>query len=70
MLHTMETVALGLVLGEVRQNFRSYIITYKPPVTFDLFHKDGYIMSYQGWGTKNKFYFSSCSQSLMANFIK
>jgi len=30
---------------------------------------DGYLMSYEGWGTKNKFYFSSCSLSLMKNFI-
>jgi len=26
---------------------------------------DGYIMSYKGWGTKNKFYFSRCSLDLM-----
>lgn len=30
---------------------------------------DGYIMSYEGWGTKNKFYFSPCSLSLMKGLI-
>lgn len=29
----------------------------------------GYLMSYEGWGTKNKFYFSPCSLNLMKNYI-
>jgi len=31
---------------------------------------DGYIMSYKGYGTKNKFYFSSCSANLMKKLIE
>lgn len=31
--------------------------------------EDGYIMSYKGWGTSNKFLFSPCSISLMKNYI-
>jgi hypothetical protein len=30
---------------------------------------EGYIMSYEGWGTKNKFTFSPCSINLMKNYI-
>ncbi|XP_035711468.1 venom metalloproteinase antarease-like TtrivMP_A [Folsomia candida] len=30
---------------------------------------EGYIMSYKGWGTTNKFYFSPCSINLMKTYI-
>jgi len=30
---------------------------------------DGYIMSYNGWGTSRKFYFSQCSINVMHQFI-
>ena len=32
--------------------------------------QEGHLMSYEGWGTDNKFQFSECSKELMKIFIE